>query len=222
MRFSIKNVINKIIDIIWQNRRWIIMLLFMIIFYEILDNVVDDDIYNFDMAGYEFVTANMTEAKTKIAKIITRMASPIVLALLAFFVFISVKNKRLKYSIICNLVIAALLNFIIKNIIQRPRPIEHRLIDETGYSFPSGHSMVSMAFYGYLIYIINKYVDNKIIKIISTIALTILIILIGMSRIYLGVHYTSDVCGGFCVAISYLMLYTGILKGMFNKNQEEK
>ena len=82
--------------------------------------------------------------------------------------------------------------------------------------------MVSMAFYGYLIYIINKYVDNKIIKIISTIALTILIILIGMSRIYLGVHYTSDVCGGFCVAIAYLMLYTGILKGMFNKNQEEK
>lgn len=222
MRFSIKNMINKIIDIIWQNRRWIIMLLFMIIFYEILDNVVDDDIYNFDVAGYEFVTANMTEAKTKIAKIITRMASPIVLAVIAFFVFIFVKNKRLKYPIICNLAIAALLNFIIKNIIQRPRPVEHRLIDETGYSFPSGHSMVSMAFYGYLIYIINKYVDNKIIKIISTIALTILIILIGMSRIYLGVHYTSDVCGGFCVAISYLMLYTGILKGMFNKNQEEK
>lgn len=218
MKVNIKKAINKLIDIIWQNRRWIIMLLFSIIFYEILDNVVDDDIYNFDMAGYKFVTTNMSDSKTKIAKIITGMASPVVLGIFAFFALIFVKNKRLKYSIISNLAIAALLNFIIKNIIQRPRPVGHRLIDETGYSFPSGHSMVSMAFYGYLIYIINKHVDSKITRIISTVALTILIISIGLSRIYLGVHYTSDVCGGFCVAIAYLMLYTGILNGIFNKD----
>ena len=218
MKDKIKDAIDKIIDIIWQNRRWIVMFLFIIVFFGILENIIDEDIYNFDVAGYEFVTSNMTETTTRIAKIITRMASPFVLGLLAISVFISVKDKRLKYSIICNIAIAALLNFIIKNIIQRPRPVGYRLIDETGYSFPSGHSMVSMAFYGYLIYIINKYAESKKTKIISTIALLSLILSIGLSRIYLGVHYTSDVCGGFCIAIAYLMLYTGILKGMFNKD----
>ena len=49
----------------------------------------------------------------------------------------------------------------IKRILQRPRPTEYRIIEETGYSFPSGHSMVSMAFYGYLIYLIYKYINNK-------------------------------------------------------------
>ena len=67
--------------------------------------------------------------------------------------------------------------------------------------------MVSMAFYGYLIYLIYKYVKNKYIKWISIVLLSILICTIGVSRIYLGVHYTSDVLGGFLVSISYLILF---------------
>jgi len=51
--------------------------------------------------------------------------------------------------------LSALTNFSIKQIFQRPRPINTRIIDESGYSFPSGYSMVSMAFYGYLIYLIH-------------------------------------------------------------------
>ena len=218
---NIKEMIDKIIDIIWKNRRWIVMLLFMIIFFEILDNIVDDDIYYFDMRGYEIVTSNMTDSVTWIAKIITKMASPIILGLLSFALFFVIKDKKLRISMVVNLVTAASLNFLIKNVIQRPRPVGYRLIDETGYSFPSGHSMVSMAFYGYLIYIINKQVESKLIKFISTIALSILIVSIGVSRIYLGVHYTSDVCGGFCVAIAYLMVYTGVLKRLSNKDQED-
>ncbi len=209
---KIKNTLDKITDIIWINRRVIVMLLFSILFIGILDNVVDEDIYNFDVAGYELVTSKMSDTITWFAKIITKMASPVVLVLISFSIFFAIKDKKTRWSIIINAVIAALLNFVIKNIIQRPRPIGHRLIDETGYSFPSGHSMVSMAFYGYLIYIINKKVESKIIRVVSTVLLTILIVLIGLSRIYLGVHYTSDVCGGFCIALSYLMLYTGILK----------
>ncbi|MBR2705210.1 MAG: phosphatase PAP2 family protein [Clostridia bacterium] len=211
---KVSNMIDRLIDIIWINRRVIVMLLFSILFIAILDNVVDEDIYNFDVAGYEFVTSDMSETMTFFAKIITRMASPVILGLIAFSLFFAIKDKKIRWSIIINAIVAALLNFLIKNIIQRPRPIGHRLIDENGYSFPSGHSMVSMAFYGYLIYIINKKVESKTIRIISTILLSVLIVLIGLSRIYLGVHYTSDVCGGFCVALSYLMLYTGILKWM--------
>ena len=72
--------------------------------------------------------------------------------------------------------------------------------------------MVSMAFYGFIIYLIYKNIENKTIKWSSIILLSILIILIGISRIYLGVHYTSDVLGGFLLAISYLIIYTGFVK----------
>ena len=75
--------------------------------------------------------------------------------------------------------------------------------------------MVSMAFYGYLIYLIYKYIKNKYIKWISIIALSILICFIGISRIYLGVHYTSDVLGGFLVSISYLILFISTVNKFF-------
>ena len=106
-----------------------------------------------------------------------------------------------------NIAIIAILNQVLKRILQRPRPTEFRIIEETGYSFPSGHSMVSMAFYGYLIYLIYKYIKNKYVKCISIVLLSILICSIGISRIYLGVHYTSDVLGGFLISVSYLIIY---------------
>ena len=121
--------------------------------------------------------------------------------------FILINNKKIGLSIFSNLVIITVLNQLLKRILQRPRPTEFRIIEETGYSFPSGHSMVSMAFYGYLIYLIYKYVKNKYLKWISIVLLSILICSIGISRIYLGVHYTSDVLGGFLVSISYLILF---------------
>ena len=76
--------------------------------------------------------------------------------------FILIKKKKIGLSIFSNLVIITVLNQLLKRILQRPRPTEFRIIEETGYSFPSGHSMVSMAFYGYLIYLIYKYVKKQV------------------------------------------------------------
>ena len=126
-----------------------------------------------------------------------------------------IKNKKIGLSIFSNLVIITVLNQLLKRILQRPRPTEFRIIEETGYSFPSGHSMVSMAFYGYLIYLIYKYVENRYVKWISIVLLSILICAIGVSRIYLGVHYTSDVLGGFLVSISYLILFISTVNKFF-------
>ena len=67
--------------------------------------------------------------------------------------------------------------------------------------------MISMAFYGFLIYLIYKYIKNKYLKVFSICGMSLLIVMIGISRIYLGVHYTSDVIGGFLISISYLIVF---------------
>ena len=118
-----------------------------------------------------------------------------------------ITNKRIAVSVVSNLVLIALLNNILKLIVRRARPTGFRLVEETGYSFPSGHSMVSMAFYGYLIYLIYKNVKNKKLRWTLMTGFGILIFIIGMSRIYLGVHYTSDVFAGFLFSLGYLVVY---------------
>ena len=98
-----------------------------------------------------------------------------------------------------------MLNYILKLIFSRTRPIDINIITETGYSFPSGHAMISLAIYGFLAYLLWKS-DYKYKK-IGVSLLVLLIVLIGISRIYLGVHYTSDVIAGFIVSLGYLLLF---------------
>lgn len=208
---------EKIRNLIIKNCRWMIVLIGIILFLLILEDILDNEIKNFDIWGYHIISKSISEYMTPIAKIITKFGNAGSLILITIILSLLIKDKKIKYAIPINLVCSTILNFTLKNIIQRPRPTEYRIIDESGYSFPSGHSMVSMAFYGFLIYVIYKNVKNKYIKVISILLLSALIFSIGASRIYLGVHYLSDVIGGFLLAISYLVLYTGILKGIGNE-----
>lgn len=195
-----------------KNLRWIILFICLIIFLETADEVFGNELMQRDIVGYNLISKYlMSDFITPIAKFITQFGGVIILVTLATILFFTIKNKKIGICIYINLALVALLNLILKNIVQRPRPTEYRLIDETGYSFPSGHSMASAAFYGFLIYLIYKKVKNKKLKITLMIALSILILLIGISRIYLGVHYTSDVLAGFCISISYLAIYTSIV-----------
>jgi len=165
-----------------------------------------------DEFGYRIISVLINDTTIPIVKVITNFGGTVFLITLAVILLIILKNKILGIKIISNLAISAGLNNILKIIIKRPRPIGNRLINETGYSFPSGHSMVSMAFYGYIIYIVYKNVKNKKIKYTSIVALSILIILIGTSRVFLGVHYITDVIGGYIVAIIYLIVYINSVK----------
>ena len=214
---EIKNFISK-------NFKWIILLICIIIFFKIAEDVFSNEIMQADVVGYRLISTYLiSDVVTPIAKLITNFGGTICLISLSIIFLVTIKDKKIGGFIALNLIIAALLNFILKNILQRPRPTEYRIIDQSGYSFPSGHSMVSMAFYGFLIYLIFKFVQNKKIKYLLISFLTILIILIGISRIYLGVHYTSDVLAGFLISISYLILYTSIIEKYIvekrNKNE---
>ena len=199
---------EKIKEFIIKNLKWIILFICLIGFLDLAEDVFNKEIMKGDIIGYQMVsTFLISDFATPIAKIITNFGGAIFLIAITVILFILIKNKKIGVAITANLVLVALLNQLLKNILQRPRPTEYRIIQETGYSFPSGHSMASMAFYGYLIYLIYKYVENKNTKWILIMLLSILICSIGISRIYLGVHYTSDVLGGFLISISYLVIY---------------
>ena len=199
---------EKIKEITKKNFKWLVLFIALIGFLALAEDVFNKEIMNGDIIGYKIIsTFLISDFATPIAKFITNFGGAIFLITLTVILVILIKNKKIGLSIFSNLVIITVLNQLLKRILQRPRPTEFRIIEETGYSFPSGHSMVSMAFYGYLIYLIYKYVENKYVKWTSIVLLSILICTIGVSRIYLGVHYTSDVLGGFCISISYLIIY---------------
>lgn len=207
-----ENKVN-IINIIRKNVRWIILLVCLVIFLIIAEKVYSKEIMEADIIGYNFISETLiSNSFTPIAKFITNFGGAIWLLLLIILSLIVFKNKKIKIALVLNLIIATALNFILKNIVQRPRPTEFRIIEETGYSFPSGHSMVSMAFYGYLIYLTYKYIKNKYLKFAIITLLSLLIISIGISRIYLGVHYTSDVIAGFLLSIAYLIIFTKVVE----------
>ena len=165
-----------------------------------------------DNAIYETIIKIMNSNITAIMIFISFLGSAITLITLALASIFLVKDKKYSKLIMLNLALSFILNRILKLIIARPRPPRLRLVIENGYSFPSGHSMVSFAFYGFLIYLINKNLKNKKIKYPLIILLGLLILLIGISRIYLGVHYVTDVLGGYIIGLIYLIVFIKVLK----------
>lgn len=188
-----------------DKKRLIIILISIIIFAYIFKLVFNS---NENILDKLFVTTN--KDVVSIFKVITRFGDWYTLIFITLLT-LGLKNKNYFKYITINLASATLVNQILKIILKRPRPhISH--IDASGYSFPSGHAMVSMAFYGLIIYFILKSNLNKKLKILSIIGLCILIFLIGISRTYLGVHYLTDIIAGFALAILYLSIYTLVIK----------
>ncbi len=190
-----------------KNLKWIILIITLLGFIILSNIAYNKEILQNDIINPKFISNNIT----MLAIFITNFGSATILILISMILLLAIKDKKIGLSICLNLVIEASLNALLKNIIQRPRPSGIKLIIENGYSFPSGHSMASMTFYGFLIYLIYKYVKNKKIKWSLISMLSILIVAIGLSRIYLGVHYISDVLGGFLISISYLIVYTSLI-----------
>ena len=123
------------------------------------------------------------------------------------------KKEWLKAGFICSIpLVTFLLNCIIKPIMQRPRPpFELQLsIHPNSFSYVSSHSLVTMALYGMVIYYFSKYCKNKILK-YAVITISVLwILFVGLSRIWLGVHYPTDVIGAYLLGFILLQIYSTI------------
>ncbi|MFR3450586.1 MAG: phosphatase PAP2 family protein [Collinsella sp.] len=119
--------------------------------------------------------------------------------------------KGLGWFCTVNLAGSTILNQLLKFAIQRPRPdVSLRLVEIGGFSFPSGHSMAAMAFFGLFIWLTWRYVRDRRARVGLTAFLCVMIAAVGFSRVYLGVHYASDVLGGFCASLIWLAVYTKV------------
>ena len=170
---------------------------------------------SFDQHAFNFLASRVSDINTDIMQVFTFLGThtfliPANLLLIAYFLFI---KKHRWYSIKVPVVALSglLLMFILKLIFHRDRPLIPLLETAKGYSFPSGHATMSITFYGLLIYLVWQNKMSKWIKWTLTILLVLLINFIGVSRVYLRVHYASDVLAGFCVGLMWLLLSLWIL-----------
>ena len=178
--------------------------------------VVFDMTKSFDMAFYNFLMNFRCDILDNYFIFITKFGDIAFITGLVIGCLVVLRNKfAFLYS--CLAVDCALTNKIVKHIIRRSRPDVLKLIKQGGFSFPSGHSMIAVCMYGYLIYTVNKRFTNKYLKFISIFMLVVLIISIGLSRVYVGVHYISDVIAGYILALILLILYIELTEKFINR-----
>lgn len=135
------------------------------------------------------------------------------LSIVAVVILGLLRKKREIIFLLAALISGEVIKELLKFLIHRPRPdISFSLISENGYAFPSGHAVMSVIFYGAIVYFIYKLCKKTRQKIILLTGLATLIILIGLSRIYLGVHWASDIVGGWLIGLSILAFFIAVFE----------
>ena len=170
-------------------------------FVEITEDLKQDELVVFDDRVSTTIQSYRHPSLTPVFEFIThmgdRVAYLIASLLVAAFFYFKYGRWRFTLQTILVLLISSLSNVVLKKVIARERPTFEHLVAVSTLSYPSGHSMSAMAFYGFLIYLSFRFARSWAIKGLALLGFGLLILLIGISRVYLGVHYPSDVIAGF-------------------------
>jgi membrane-associated phospholipid phosphatase len=178
------------------------LLLFIFISIRKKNNTLDNKIF-------EWATLHTNEKNNRLMLFFTSLGGhkffiPVNLALLAYFLFIKNNEYALKIPVIA---ISSLgLMFLLKYFFYRSRPENPLLKQVRGLSYPSGHALMSVSFYGLLIHIVWHNVSDTLLKWVLIFLLLLLIQVIGLSRVYLRVHYATDVLAGYAIGFIWLMI----------------
>ncbi|EDO1166524.1 phosphatase PAP2 family protein [Listeria innocua] len=168
-------------------------------------------INTFDQYWNSIIRVGITDTKTTLISYLTDIGGVATICILTVVVIIALVLMRKVDTAIwfggIVLVGGALIPSIIKNIVQRPRPT-YKLIEQGGFSFPSGHATGSTVFYGMLAFFLILYVSHKWLRFAISILALGLVLFIMYSRVYLGVHFPSDVVAGFLIGNA--VIYSGI------------
>lgn len=147
---------------------------------------------------------------TKLGNSLVQVATTVIIAL--FLLFLRRFKVAIWYTVSTGLG-AYLLNQTLKSFFERPRPTEiSHLIAQGGYSFPSGHAMGTMIIYMGFLYLILRYTDERWGHWLARIICPLITLLVGLSRIYLGVHFVSDVLAGWFLGLAWHYLSVAVLE----------
>ena len=167
----------------------------------------------FENLVYAEAVEHMNPFLTNIIRIITHLGDPIIVTSITILLVIIPKTrKRVGYPMAAAVIVSEALNLILKEIFARERPNILQLVNETTYSFPSGHAMINTTVYTMLGIFAIKYIRSKKIKIPVIIMCIIMPLIISFSRVYLGVHYAGDVLGGMLLGFAVTVFIYALLK----------
>ena len=162
---------------------------------------------------YAEAVEHMNPFLTNIIRIITHLGDPIIVTSITILLVIIPKTrKKVGYPMAAAVIVSEALNLILKEIFARERPNILQLVNETTYSFPSGHAMINTTVYTMLGIFAIKYIIKKKIKISVIIMCIIMPLIISFSRVYLGVHYAGDVLGGMLLGFAVTVFIYALLK----------
>ncbi|RRN67023.1 phosphatase PAP2 family protein [Peribacillus simplex] len=190
---------------------FIVSVLSLIGFSFIAFTISANEYLKFDGVVIALVQGLESPLLTSIMKFFTYIGSTsalIILSLFILFFLYKVLKHRLELILFSAVIIGSpLLNLMVKLFFRRARPDLHRLIEIGGYSFPSGHAMNAFSLYSILTFLLWRHITAKWARVLLILFSMTMILSIGISRIYLGVHYPSDIiagylAGGFWIAIS--------------------
>lgn len=187
----------------------------------IADMVFEDKSLAFDKYIFRWMERFQNPVNTGVMQFITFFGSHLFLLpanILLAAIFLFLKNHR-SYSlkIVSVSLTSTAVMFLLKSYLKRERPMVPLIAKAHGYSFPSGHSFTSFVFFGMLAYISFKHIQPALLKWLIVCLCFAMAILVGISRVYLQVHYASDVIAGFLLGIIWLLLAQWI----FTRNREK-
>jgi membrane-associated phospholipid phosphatase len=183
----------------------------MLVFFGWLaDEVLEGDLRHFDDATRAAVHTFGTPGLTTFMRGVSFLGSTYFLTVITIVVvaaFAWRKWGREAKLFTITMIGAAILNVTLKFAFKRARPVPFfNLTAPESYSFPSGHSLASCCFFAGLAAVLSGRIKRRRVRVIFWIAATIMFLLIGVSRIYLGVHYTTDVIAGFAAALTWILV----------------
>ncbi len=173
-----------------------------------------------DLAVQKAFIAMRSGALTSIVTVITHLSDPVTIVALCAALLIFPTRRQYGFAVTLAAATGLAIYKPMKHIFLRERPdIAYHLVEQGGYSFPSGHSVTSVIVYGLLFYLIGKYCKNPKLKVFLRVVCGFLAVVIGPSRLYVGVHWATDVLAGWCVGTAVLLTAIYIL-GRINKRSE--
>ena len=184
----------------------ILVVAFATIVFAVAGNKTMDFDAQWTKVIYDLRSPFLTQILTAISTVSSTMFTGLLTAIMILAFWIK-KRRQTALFFAATLLTSVIINNLVKYTVQRPRPEfpdMPALEDASWYSFPSGHSMNSLVFYGVLLFLANKSVKNKKLLWTINIIAPIFVLLVGFSRVYLGAHYPADVIAGFLAGAAVL------------------